>query len=111
MLDSSKRGADMQLFETTHSFIVRIWLEETAEVPGRSRWRGQITHVPGGEQRYLKELDESIVFMQPYLAAIGVKFGLRWRVSRWLGRRKLPLVKRSEPEKREKEKPCQKLLH
>lgn len=101
----------MDLFESTHSFIVRIWLEEVAQETGLSRWRGHITHVPGGEQRYLKELDESIVFMMPYLAAIGVKFSLRWRVRRWLNCWKLSLVKSSEPEKREKEEQWQKLLH
>ena len=84
----------MDVFESTHSFIVRIWLEESAQETEQSKWRGHITHVPGGEQRYLKELDESIYFMMPYLSALGVKFGLRWRVRRWLHCWKAPLPKR-----------------
>ena len=37
--------------DSTLSFIVRIWVEETAEESGRSSWRGHITHVPSGERR------------------------------------------------------------
>lgn len=77
----------MDLLESnTYSFIVKIWLEETVEEAGRATWRGHITHVPGGERRYLKDLDDVPAFMAPYLERMGVKFGIRWRVSNWLGR-------------------------
>jgi hypothetical protein len=66
------------------SFIVRIWLEETVEEAGAATWRGQITHVPSGERRYLKDLDEIVAFIAPYLEGMGVKFDLCWRVRQWL---------------------------
>jgi len=77
----------MDLFEShTHSFIVKIWLEETAEEAGQAIWRGHITHVPGGQRRYVKDLDDISAFMAPYLQGIGVKLGRRWRVGNWLRR-------------------------
>ena len=68
------------------SFIVRVWVEERAEEAGRGVWRGHITHVPGGERRYLKNLDEIQAFMAPYLERMGVNLGMRWRMRRWLKR-------------------------
>jgi hypothetical protein len=55
------------------SFIVRVWLEETAEEAGRATWRGHITHVPGGEQRYVQDLDEVPAFIMPYLEQMGIR--------------------------------------
>ena len=66
------------------SFIVRVWVEERAEEAGRGVWRGHITHVPGGERRYLKNLDEIGDFIAPYLEAMGVKLGTSWRIRHWL---------------------------
>jgi len=58
----------MDLVEpSTHSFIVKMWLEETAEEAGRELWRGHITHVPGGERRYVKDLQEVSEFIASYL--------------------------------------------
>ena len=37
----------------THSFIVKIWLEVTAEETRPAVWCGQITHGPSGERREL----------------------------------------------------------
>jgi hypothetical protein len=78
----------MDLYESnTHSFIVKIWLEETVEEDGRATWRGHITHVLSGKRRYLKELDEITAFIRPYLEqAGGVDFGLQWRIGNWLAR-------------------------
>jgi hypothetical protein len=59
--------------EYTHSFIIKIRLEETAEEAGRATWRGHITHVPSGERRYLKKLDEIMAFIRPYLQEMGVR--------------------------------------
>jgi hypothetical protein len=69
---------------STHSFIIKIWLEETLEESGRATWRGHITHVPGGERRYLKQLDDIIAFIAPFLYKIGIKPGLRWRLVHYL---------------------------
>lgn len=71
----------------TNSFIVRIWLEETAEEAGRATWRGHITHVPSGERRYLKDLDDIVAFIVPYLQRMGIEPSLIWRTRLWLKRR------------------------
>ena len=70
----------------THSFIVKIWLEETTGRANRGTWRGHITHVPSGERRYLKSLDEIAAFIAPYLEEIGVRLDTGWRIRRWLKR-------------------------
>ncbi|MEK6405763.1 MAG: hypothetical protein AABN34_02240 [Acidobacteriota bacterium] len=55
---------------TTHSFIVKIWLEETAEEAGQAKWRGHITHVPDGVRRYFESLDEISTFVGAYFEAM-----------------------------------------
>ena len=74
----------MDLSESnTHSFVVKIWLEDEAQV----RWRGHITHVPGGERRYVDDLGEIPDFIAPYLEAMGVQptafSRLKRRLSMW----------------------------
>lgn len=82
----------MDLIEfNTHSFIVKIWLEETAEETGQATWRGHITHVPSGERRYVQDLDEITAFIAPYLEQMGVRVNLRERVRRWMKQRALRL--------------------
>jgi hypothetical protein len=73
------------------SFIVKVWVEDSAETGGQSVWRGHITHVPSYERRYLKNLDEIEDFIAPHLEEMGVKLGVRWRVRRWFKR----MIKRS----------------
>jgi hypothetical protein len=68
------------------SFIVRVWVEETAEGAGQGVWRGHITHVSSGRRRYLKNLGEIGDFIAPYLGMMGVRLGVRWRLRCWLGR-------------------------
>jgi hypothetical protein len=85
----------MDLYESnTHPFIIKIWLEESAGVAGRARWRGHITHVPSGERRYMEDVDEIVAFIVPYLESMGVEMGLRWRILRWL-KQKTPWLKAS----------------
>jgi hypothetical protein len=67
-----------------HSFIIKIWLEEPTESSQKRTWRGHITHVPGGERRAVKQLDEIFVFIIPYLEARGVKVNLFWRCVRFV---------------------------
>ena len=50
-----------------HSFVLKFWLEEVDEETGQVVWRGHITHVASGERRYLKELNDIIGFIAPYL--------------------------------------------
>ena len=67
----------MSSFEfKTHSFIVKIWLEETANDAGPAKWRGHITHVPDGERRYLQSTVEISAFIDPYLEELDVRFHL-----------------------------------
>jgi hypothetical protein len=64
----------MNLPETpTHSFVIKVWLEETAQEAGQVVWRGHITHVPSGYRRYFKHLTEIISFIEPYLGKMGVR--------------------------------------
>ena len=71
----------------THSFIVKIWLEEPAEGGQQAKWRGHITDVPGGERRYLKDLSEIVAFIVPYLVSMGVRLNTTQRLhSRMYGR-------------------------
>jgi hypothetical protein len=74
------------LASKTHSFIIKIWLEETAEEAGRAKWRGHITHVPDGERRYLKSLHEISAFIAPHLEGMGVRLHLFGRPRQWLNR-------------------------
>jgi len=73
-----------------HSFIVKVWLEEEATKNSDSVWHGHITHVPSGEKRYLKNLDQISLFIQPYLEAMGIRFGLSERIRKYLSVRKNP---------------------
>lgn len=74
----------MEQFEaTTHPFIVRIWLEETAAEAGRATWRGYVTHVPSGKQRYIHDLDEIGAFIAPYVESMGVHLPGPSLVERW----------------------------
>jgi hypothetical protein len=76
-----------RLETTTHPFIVKIWLEETAQEAGRATWRGYITHVPSGERQFLKDLDDVGIFIAPYLEGMGVKLSFCWHLRQWLDRR------------------------
>jgi hypothetical protein len=71
----------------THSFIVKIWLEDNGADAGQAEWQGCITHVTGGERRYFKNLNQISGFIMPYLEAMGVKFNSGWWLRRWLKRK------------------------
>jgi hypothetical protein len=73
------------------SFIVKVWVEDSAETVGQGVWRGYITHVSSGKRYYIKNLAEISDFIAPHLEEMGVKLGVRWRVSRWFKR----MIKRS----------------
>jgi hypothetical protein len=63
MLDA---GIDSEQPES-RSFIVKFWLEETAQESGQAVWRGHVTHVPSGERRYIRKPSEIPAFIDPYL--------------------------------------------
>jgi hypothetical protein len=75
----------MDPFESsTHSFIVKIWLERTAQGASRVIWRGHITHVPDGRRRHVQDLDGILLFIVPYLEEMGVSVCGWWRLRRWI---------------------------
>lgn len=77
----------MDLLESsTHSFIIKVWLEASATDGRIAGWHGHITHVPGGQRRYLKDLNEITAFIKPFLNETGLKLGFRFRVKRWINR-------------------------
>ena len=81
----------MDLVEfNTHSFIIKVWLEEPADDNRQGRWRGHITHVPDGERRYLKGLGEIVAFMVPYLLSMGVRLDAYSRLRSRLGSNSQP---------------------
>lgn len=67
----------------THSFVVRVWREETTEPGDHVIWRGHITHVSTHQKRYLQDLEEIIFFMLPYLQQMGVEVSWTWRIWQW----------------------------
>ena len=75
-------GQDASAEFNVHSFIVKVWVEEEATKDSTAIWRGHITHVPGCEKRYLKNLDDIALFIQPYLEAMGIQFGLSERANK-----------------------------
>lgn len=69
---------------STHSFIVKIWLEKTLEEVKHPIWRGHITHIPSGERRYFQKLGEMSAFIELYLSQMGVQMPRFQRLLRWL---------------------------
>jgi hypothetical protein len=53
------------------SFVIRIWVEETAAEAGNAHWRGHVTHVPSGKRRYFQDLQSMVAFIQPYVHQLG----------------------------------------
>ena len=43
---------------TSVSFIVRLWLEETAVDAGQAVWRGHVTHIPSGHRQHFSALEQ-----------------------------------------------------
>jgi hypothetical protein len=86
----ASRGVCMDLSESeVHSFVVKLWLDSVADEAERVVWQGQITHVPGGERRYFRDLDEIRAFIEPYLGDTAAERG---RVRRWLRRWRLRAI-------------------
>jgi hypothetical protein len=54
-----------------HSFVVRVWLENAQTDPETDAWRGQITHIPGGERKYFNDLAEITAFIRLHLKTTG----------------------------------------
>lgn len=59
--------------ETTHAFIVRIWIEHRESKDAEPIWRGVIEHVDSGDQVYFDQLDQIAMRVMPYIETMGVK--------------------------------------
>ncbi len=78
----------MDTYESnTHSFIVKVWLEDADDQDDRPTWRGHVTHVPSNQRRYVEDLNGISKFISGYLERMGVGVGERWRGLRGLLRR------------------------
>ena len=69
-----------------HSFVIRIWLEETIEETGAALWRGRVTHVPDGRQCYFENLGKIPAFIAPYLVEMGARPKQRGEIGQWFRR-------------------------
>lgn len=64
----------------THSFVMRIWIEQVAR-PGRpATWRGHITHVQSGEHRGVDSFAGIQRFVGAHLAPAGFRPSIRDRL-------------------------------
>ena len=71
--EESRQDASVEF--NVHSFIVKVWLVKDATKNRGKTWQGHITHVPSGEKRDLTNLGEITAFIEPYLKAMGIRFG------------------------------------
>lgn len=51
----------------SHTFLIRIWIEETLDEAERLAWRGHITHLPDEERRYVETLHEIAGFIRAWV--------------------------------------------
>ncbi len=89
---SGQSEVDMDPFESkTHSFVVKIWLEEDAEGDDKvdPTWRGHITHVPSRQRKYIDDMNGITSFISLYLERMGVHLGERWQgIKGWMRQRR-----------------------
>ena len=52
---------------TSHSFLIRLWIEGVSDDLGTIQWRGHITHLIDEDRRYVETFDQIISFVQGYL--------------------------------------------
>jgi hypothetical protein len=53
----------------THSFVLRVWIEDRCNTSGAARWRGSITHVPSGRMQYFEDLTDMCAFVAAHMEA------------------------------------------
>ncbi len=69
----ARSDEQVSIESNTHSFVIRIWLEDPPDEETAGQWRGHITHVRSGERRYLRDLDDILTQISPYLEEWGLK--------------------------------------
>ena len=58
--------------ETTHAFILRIWIEPRELKDAEPIWRGVVEHVEGDERVYFNNLNMLKRYFAEYLEKIGI---------------------------------------
>jgi hypothetical protein len=69
----------------SHSFVVKVWVEDSPAGGARPRWRGHITHVPDEQRRYFERIEPLVEFIVGYLESMGVRFHWWSRMPVWPG--------------------------
>ena len=70
----------------THSFMLKLWLDDKAKETNGAIWRGHLTHIASSERRHFDSLHDVVALIAPYLEQMGVKLSIFWRVYLWLTR-------------------------
>ena len=52
---------------SSHTFVVRVWLEEISRSGRTSRWRGRVTHALSGNTAHFENFEALRSFILPYL--------------------------------------------
>jgi hypothetical protein len=52
---------------TTHSFVIKVWVEDVTLQNGQTIWRGHITHIPSKRRRYFDDYRSLQQFIEAYL--------------------------------------------
>jgi hypothetical protein len=64
-----------------HAFVIQLYADEGRQL------RGHITHAASGRRAPLRRPGDVLAFLDPYLAGMGVRLGLRGRLLLWACRR------------------------
>jgi len=83
----------MDAESSIHSFVIKIWLENTPKGAALTPWRGRITHVATGEYRSIKSMDEIAAFICSYLNEGHQKPAFRQQLASLIRRFRLDLWK------------------
>jgi hypothetical protein len=70
---NDKVVGDEQSEYERHSFVIKIWLEDSDDSSHQAKWRGQITHVGDQEKRYVESLHDITSFIRGYLIRMGAR--------------------------------------
>lgn len=49
------------------TFLIRVWMEDSANGTAGHMWRGHITHLPDEQRRYIQSFAEIEEFIDGYL--------------------------------------------
>lgn len=70
----------------THSFIIKVWLEQTGDLLEPRALRGRITHVPSGATGTFTCLEDIVPFIATYVRELGAQQTWTWRMRQWCRR-------------------------